>query len=319
MHFSTFFYLNINGHEDIEFVDINLETDIRLFIDPWLIENTNDSFSKQCTTVINSFFNCAFDCCISNDNERLFELLNFGHEPNETKLGLSQNQSSGKGATSKILYKVFKEISKKRLIKDGIIKNPMDLCLFIENFAEDRMSDLLTNILRKNLYEFTKLQCSYYNIPLSNTKVIIGSYWNENTLSWEEIEDYPLKANNLMLILVPKIFVRSKYLYSVSQYLQHKVLSQRQIYHKDNQTSLAKITYDKHGNILFDKPSKKSIYNAEIKGSPHKLYIEKYSKDNPNVLVDFRKYMCQKALLPESRLTDEQLNSIVYKRLSKIS
>jgi len=319
MHFSTFLNLNISGHEDIEFVDINLKTDIKLFLDPWLIENMNDSFSKQCTTVINSFFNYAFDCCTSNDNNKLFTLLNFGHEPNETKLGLSQNQSSGKGATSKILYKVFKEISKKRLIQDGFIKNQMDLCLFIENFAEDRMSDLLTNILRKNLYEFTKLQCSKYNIPLSNTKIVIGSYWNEDTLCWDEIEDYPLKVDNLMLILVPKIFVRSKYLYSVSQYLQHKILTQRQIYHQANETSLAKVTYDKYGNIIFGKPSKKSIYNSEIKGTRHKLYVEKYSRDNPDVLVDFRKYMTQKSLSSEARLTDEELNKIAYKISSKIS
>lgn len=319
MHLSNFFNLSISGHKDIDFVDVNLKTDIKLFIDPSLIENTKDSFSKQCTLVIDSFFNCIFDCCESNDNEKLFKLLDFGHEPNETKLGLSRNQSSGKGATPEILYEIFKEISKKNLIADGIVQTPMDLCVFVENFAEDRMSDLITNVLRKKLYDFTKLQCVKHNISLESTKETLGNYWNANTLSWETLEDYPLKADNFMLILVPKIFVRAKYFYSVGQYIQHKILSQRQIYHKVNETGLAKVTYDKYGNILFGKPSKKSVYNAEVRGTSRKIFVEDYSRDNPDILVDFRKFMAEKSVLPEVRLSNEELDRIVYKIIQKVS
>ncbi|MBW6411326.1 hypothetical protein [Clostridium weizhouense] len=319
MHFSNFFNLNLNGHEDIDFIDINLNTDIKLFIDPCIIENSNDSFSKECSYVINSFFDSIFNCCTSNNDYELYKLLDFGHEPNETKLGLSRHQSSGKGATSKVLYDIFKEVSNKNLIKDGIIANPMDLCVFVDNFAEDRLSDLLTNILRKKLYDFTKLQCKKLNIPLTDKKQVLGCYWDPHLNCWNTLEDYPLKANNLLLLLVPKTFVRPNYFYSVSQYLQHKVLSQRQTYHQVNQTSLAKITYDKHGNVVFKKPSKKSIYTAEIKGHPRKSYAQIYSKKNPDTLKDFRKYMLQKSLLPEAKLSNEELDRIVYKKSVKIS
>lgn len=318
MHFSNFFNLNIIGHEDIDFVDVNLKTDIKLFIDPCLIEGRNDIFSKDCELTINSFFNCIFDCCRSNNDDKLRQLLDFGHEPNETKLGLSRNQSSGKGASSEILYKIFKTISEKNLLSDGLIQNPMDVCLFIENFAEDRMSDLLTNVLRKKLYEFTEFQCKKHDIPLSSTKEVLGSYWNPKSSSWESMEEYPLKAKDRMLLLVPKFFVRPKYLYSVSQYLQHKILAERQIYHQANGTGLAKVIIDKLGNTAFGKPSKKDVYAAEIKGTRHKIFIERYSRDFPNTLIEFRKSMAQTSSLTLI-LSDEALDIIVYKKLSKAS
>lgn len=319
MHFGYFCGLNISGHEDIDFVDVNLKTDTKLFIDPCLIELAEDFFSKECTTVINSFFKSIFDCCISNNNESLYALLDFGHEPNETKLGLSQNQSSGKGASPEILFDIFKRVSRNNLIEDGLVQNPMDLCLFMENFAEDRMSDLLTNILRKKLYDFTKSQCKKHNVPLSDTKENMGCYWNPVTVSWETLVDYPLKAGNLTLILVPKAFVRRKYVYSVRQYLQHKILCQRQEFHQSNETSLAKVKFDKDGNTVYGKPSKKSIYAAEIKGTRHKQYVENYSRNNLAALIDFRKFMAQKSLLPEIRLTDEVLDRIVYRSLPSVS
>ena len=319
MHFSNFFSLNINGHEDIDFVDVNLETDIRLFIDPCLIELADDSFSKECTAVINSFFKSIFDCCISKNDKKLYALLDFGHEPNETKLGLSRNQSSGRGASPEILFDIFKRVTRDNLIGDGLVKNPMDLCLFIENFAEDRMSDLITNVLRKNLHDFTKSQCNEHEIPLSKTKEVLGSYWNPITLSWETLEDYPLKAGNLTLILVPKTIVRPKYVYSVGRYLQHKILCERQDYHQANGTSLAKVKHDKHGNIEYGKPSKKSIYEAEVKGTKHKQYAETYSRENLAALIDFRKLMSQKSLLLKIRLTDEVIDRIVYRRLLSIA
>ncbi|MEN6510012.1 MAG: hypothetical protein ABFD63_14735 [Smithella sp.] len=317
MHFSNFFGLKIRGHEDIDFVDVNLKTDTRLFIDPCLVEFANDSFSKECTSVIDSFFKTIFDCCVANDNARLYALLDFSHEPNETKLGLSQKQSSGKGASPEILLNIFKKVSK--LIRDGLIQNPMDLCLFVENFAEDRMSDLVTNILRKNLYDFTKTQCEKHKVLLSDTKENLGSYWDPDTLSWKSMVDYPLKAGNLTLMLVPKIFVCPSYIYSVGQYLQHKILCCRQEYHQTHETSLAKAKIDKHGNTVYEKPSKKSVYIAEVKGTNHKQYVENYSRENPADLIAFRKAMHQKLSLPGIRLTDEALNRVVYNLLSKAS
>ncbi|WP_110954506.1 hypothetical protein [Anaerosinus massiliensis] len=319
MHFSKYINLKINGHEDIDFVDVNLKTDTKLFIDPLLIECSNDIFSRHCTIVLNSFFNRVFECCKTNDDNGLQALLDFGHEPNETKLGLSRKQSSGKGASSDILHKIFKQVYEKNLISDGLVKSHKDLSLFIDNFAEDRMSDLITNILRKELYQFTKAQCCKHKIALESKKEIIGSYWDKDTLSWNLLEEYPLKAGNITLMLVPKFFVRQRFAYSVREYLQQKILVERQDYHQANKTSLAKIKQDKFGNMYYEKPSKKAIYEDEVRGTPHKQYVEDYSRKNPNSLLQFRKRMIKKSLLLELCLTNEQLDNIVYKKISKVS
>lgn len=319
MHFSDFNNLNIRGHQDIDFVDINLKTDTRLFLDPHIIDHTCDPFSKECSDGMNSFFGCIFDCCKSGDIHRLTELLDFGHEPNETKLGLSRGQSCGKGASQEILFNTFKKVSDTHLLEDGLVQNPMDLCLFTENFAEDRMSDLITNVLRMQLYDFTKLQCRKHNIKLSNTKEVIGSCWNPTKMSWEPVIDYPIKVNNRNLILIPKALVSPRYIYSVGTYLRHKILTQRQEYHKTNGTSLAKIKFDKHGNIIYGKPTKKDVYAAEVKGTRHKEYAEYYSRQNPYILTEFRQIMNQNVLLPGVRLSDATLDLIVYRKLKAVS
>lgn len=320
VHFSKHNSLKINGHEDIDFVDINLTTDTRLFIDPFLIEGRRNSFAQQCEYIMTSFFECIFVQCMNNDNHSLSALLDFGHEPNETKLGLSRNQSSGRGASKEILLDIFKQISNKKFLTNGLIQNPKDLCLFVENFAEDRMSDLVTNILRKQLYDFTRQQCQKHNIPLGNTKEILGNYWDPATNSWAELKDYPLKVADLSILLVPKNFVARRYVYSVGQYLQHRILTQRQSFHQENETRLAKLIVDKQGNRSFGKPSKREVYQHEVKGTKHKIFVVKYSQDNPEALKDFRTSMHRLATSSDLTLSDEELDMIVYKRrLAKAS
>jgi hypothetical protein len=106
-HFSGHFGLNISGHVDIDFIDINLNTDTHLYLDPCLLEGSADIFSKDCTEIINSFFDKIFDCCEQHDLDKLYSLLEFAHEPNETKLGISQNQSMGRGTTAEALFAIY--------------------------------------------------------------------------------------------------------------------------------------------------------------------------------------------------------------------
>lgn len=319
MHFSDYYNLEIDGHADIEFVDINLRTDTKLFLDPFLIESKKSNFASRCSQTINSFFKEVFACCKSGDDKTLRILLEFGHEPNETRLGLSRNQSGGRGASSEILYSIFKQISWENFFSQGLIENYKDVCLFVENFAEDRMSDLITNILRKELYIFTQEQSIKYNISLNSETELLGNYWSPKTLSWEELRGYPLKVDSLPVLLVPKNFVRSKYLYSVREYLQHKIIVERQDYHRENKTSLAIIKQDKNGNDYYDKPSKKEVYKEEIKGRKHKEYVKEYSLRNPGCLIEFRKQMEEKLSRESWALTDEQLDILVYRRMKKVS
>ena len=56
MNFSTFHRLPITGHKDIDFVDIRLETDTSLYVDPERIALSNHPISASASHCIDDFF-----------------------------------------------------------------------------------------------------------------------------------------------------------------------------------------------------------------------------------------------------------------------
>lgn len=314
MFISDFLNLNsITGHKDIEFIDIDLDRDTKLFIDPSLIAGSLDPWYTESNTTINSFFNNVFSCLRDNNNSKLKQLLDYGHEPNETKLGMSSGRPKGKGTTSDGLYDIFKTINTRNLLNDELIKNPMDLCVFVHDFGKDKMSDLVTNILRKQLNDFTLSQCHKHNIPVSPDKVNIGAYWNVNTNEWKTLIDNTLLINDKPILLVPKSIVRDEYIYSINTYLTKKVIEFVQDYHLKNETSLCRFRVLKNGNSYYEKPSKKKLYKIELKDSTYKDYVTSKTLENPCLIVDFRNEISRRIALGDYTLSNSKLDEIVYR------
>ena len=48
--------LEISGHNDIDFIDIDFYQDTLLFLDPCLIECCGDEFSQKCSRTISDYF-----------------------------------------------------------------------------------------------------------------------------------------------------------------------------------------------------------------------------------------------------------------------
>lgn len=72
------------------------------------------------------------------------------------------------------MIKNFKPLEK--LVSDiSTIKKAQDLLIFLPGFAEDGMSDLLTNILHELLNEFTIQQMQLYDIK-SNAEIEFYSW-----------------------------------------------------------------------------------------------------------------------------------------------
>lgn len=135
-HFSSKVGLEISGHQDVSFIDIDLTTDVELYIDPTLIEIVDNSWSNVAEHVINDFFTNVFDCCRLKNHERLRELVAFGSEPNETKLGQSTKQSRGKGTRPENLFNIFRSISDQYLVEKNMIKKPAELAIFVRNLPK---------------------------------------------------------------------------------------------------------------------------------------------------------------------------------------
>lgn len=313
MHFTNFFNINnSNGHRDLNFIDIDLDKDTKLFIDPSLINGLLDDFCENSNNTITSFFNCIFDNFKNNNTEALKLLLNYGHEPNETKLGMSSGKPKGKGTTSDGLYDIFKDIAHRNLMDYELIEDPMDLCVFVHKFAEDKMSDLITNVIRNQLYQFTVAQCNNYGISLSENKTNLGKYWDIDASDWKTLYDYALLVNEKPILLVPKNIVRDKYIYSVNQYFNIKILEFRQQYHLSNQTSLCRLKTTKNRGSFYVKPSKKKLRKVEVGEMASKDFVTEITKKNPQLIKDFRSETKRRIALGDFSISNDKLDEIVY-------
>lgn len=312
MYISEKLGLTIEGHKDIDFVDININTDVALYIDPTLIDGLPTSWCKETKEILLNFFGNAFECCKTKNYSRLYKLVAFGREPNETKLGLSIEKSQGKGTGSDHLYTIFKSVADQCLIEKGLIELPSELCVFVNDFAEDRMSDLVTNIIRRQLYKFTVQQCEKLGVELAKEICGIGYYWDADSERWQALFGSPLYVNGKKILLVPKIIVRKKFIVSAAQYLQKHVLTQRQSYHLAKVTEWCHKKYNKSKGYYYAPPTKKELYEKEVKGHDHKTFIRDFAMDNPKMAGFFRKRQVSEKDIWKYVLSDHELDYYVY-------
>lgn len=316
LNFTDFFRIDAeDGHAKLDFIDIDVENDTELFLEPTLIESLDGEWYKECSNLIDNFFDNLFAEYSNGNKTRILELLDCAHEPNETRLGWGDKESirkGGRGNTASNLYDIFKEIINANLLKNGLIKTPMDLCVFVHDFAEDGMSDLVTNIIRRKLSEFTLEQCNKYGIRLDDDPICIGKAWNRTSQSWEDVITKSIVINGRPILLVPKNIVRRRYIYSIEQYMNRKIIEHRQKYHVDNDTPLAVHRTNKDGKTIIDKPSKKVVREKDIGDTPSKDYARDYTVDNMELIVEYRDEIKQKSKLGQYILRDEELDDILY-------
>jgi len=311
--------MDISGHQNIDFIDIDLDTDTELYIDPTLIDGLPVPWCVETKKVLDDFFENVFDCCKRKNYGGLHELVGFGKEPNETKLGQSVEQSCGKGSKPASLFRVFKSVTEQCLIEKNIVKRPSELCIFVNNFAEDRMSDLITNVIRKQLYEFTLQQCEKHNVQIAGEKHDIGKYWDTDLKKWHPLVVSPLIVDGRKILLVPKITVRKKFIVSVGQYIQKFVLTHRQAHHLEHLTKLVHPSYSKKRGHYYKPPTKRELRQIEVKGHEYKALARNFAEQNQDISDGFRTKQIAEKDIWDYVLSDEELNYYVYGRRQRIA
>ena len=200
------------GQGTLPFIDVDVSRDTALFIDPAAIANLNSEWANSCTAAVKSYFQRVLDKVVAGDRSGARTLLSFLHEQNATHLGHS-SVSKGSGVGPGLATRFYKELSTSQAVASGLVKDLEDTALLIEGVREDRISDVVTNIIRRQLIEFTQGSANFYGIPLA-TGVAVGSYWDVSTKKWvQQTFDLPVTPHG-PLILVPKAIVRKSLLLS---------------------------------------------------------------------------------------------------------
>lgn len=284
------------GHNRFDFLDVNINDDNLMFIDPILIENQDAEWFKEADSTIQSFFDELYAAYRNHDDRVKQKLLSHAGEQNGTRLGYG-NGHNGKGNTVQGLLHTFSPLDS--LISDiETIGKPTDLTVLLPGFSEDGLSDMLTNVIHDNLNKFTMSQFAMRGIDSNSNRSFWT--WNRRKKSWEYVTRPSYCVNGRELLLVPKQIVRKNYLFSMDQYFQRIILGRMQ----------------REDRYMFEgKPiPKKDILKQKRFTGEHWEYDEtiSYTKENNDALDEYHRelpfYYLENGRIP----TDEDLDKCIY-------
>jgi hypothetical protein len=293
MYVSEYLKLSVKGHSNFDFVDVFLNDDNRLFIDPYLIERSTDDWSQQALIAINTFFDKLFEE-LKSGNMLTSGLFDHAHEQNATKLGYG-NGHNGKGKTPDGLMESLKKLC---ILVEEIptISRAQDIPVLVEGFAEDCMSDLLTNILYEKLWLFTAQQMKKYGREADDYSVFVA--WDIGKCKWVKFEHPCWLHNGREILLVPKWIIRKNYLFNVHQYLMRIIIERMK--NEEGKRDL----------------SKKSIRANIARSSEHWEYEEviEYTKEHPDALEEYHFRLPQFYNQAGGCMTEGELDEVIYNR-----
>jgi hypothetical protein len=203
--FSNLFEIN-KRQSELDFVDILIDTDIRLYIDPFALSVEDDDWSMECNDLVVGFFQNLVDSIRGGNLSRARDLLSNLHEPNQTRLGLSSMRPRGRGVGHRQSRDVYQAFANSKAIESGLLKDLSDCELFIDGIGHDKISDMTTNVIRRKLIDFTKEQCQKWFVPMQHSPT--GPWWDQDRKLWRSSYDYLPVYRGEPLILVPKRSVR---------------------------------------------------------------------------------------------------------------
>lgn len=172
-----------NTDSTIDFNDINVLTDNRLFIDPFKIKRSNTDLSRKCSEKLIDFFSTATK--FVKEEKALDDLFDKLNECNETCLGWSKGSPQGTGVSGKLGHQLNLALKRHPLILNNVMQDVEDISIFLEDFGSDRVSDICTRIILLELAEYTEKWCEDLKIPCALT-LKEKHYWNDSTHTWDK-------------------------------------------------------------------------------------------------------------------------------------
>lgn len=270
------FNIPSNAHENLPFVNVDTDTDKRLFIDPGLVRKAKDPISRLACVVGDSFVSELMKAYGNGCNEwKLLKLYGHCHEPNYTRLGYG-NGSNGKARTPEGLLKIFAPIDD--WLKHSVhLTRPEDFPLCLPEFSNDNMSDLETNL---NVWVLNRFTLTLYKKYGSTIAYLAypkepAFYWDFQRKIWRVLQEPMLHVNGKPLLLVPKWWVTPD-VYSRPEVFIRHVLA-------------VKLMLERYRGEK--GPSKKDFINS-LPGTSQEI-VNRYLQECPDLLEQFHKYLDQ--------------------------
>jgi len=239
MRFSEVFGLQ-KSQAELDFVDIDLDSDTPLFVDPFALSIRKDAWSDHCTQHLLSFFQTAIAAIHDENEDRAKHVLNHLSEPNETRLGLSKGLPSGRGVSGKQALDLYDALCDSEAARTGILQEIAECDLFIPGIGHDKISDITTNVIRGPLLEYTRNQCLLHGMPLREG-VSGGRIWDMGMEDWTSVYATLPVYDDRRILLVPKASVRFHMCLDSQEYYNHYMINFLQAEYTEAASSLAQV------------------------------------------------------------------------------
>lgn len=210
---------------ELEFVDVDIRNDTKLFVDPMALTYIESDWAEECVSLIQDFFSEVMDSIQSGDSSRARRLLASLSEPNEAHLGLSKGRSAGSGVGDVLAHEIYDALVSSRASSTGLLSDLQDTILFVDSIGHDRVSDITINIIRSQLITFTQDVCRYYLIPMK-PGVSSGRLWDRQKSAWtQNTVELPVPTKGgPPLLLIPKSIARRRGIFDPGEYYTHYIL-----------------------------------------------------------------------------------------------
>lgn len=283
MKFSEHYGLG-KHQSQLDFIDISLEGDIPLYIDPTSFVSRTDDWSDYCHSLIISFFQNLIDLIRLADRNKAIDLLSKLSEPEETMLGVSKTGNKGRGIGAIQSAVLYDSLSRSRAVQTGMLQDLSDLSLFIPNIGMDKVSDITTNIIRGALIEYTQAQCELHEIPMQ--LVASGFYWDKSRKAWDQSQVELPVANNKKILLVPKFSARYTVCGDHSRFYDHEVLTFLKYYHLEAGDALVTVITSKHSE-------RRDVFKTTLRQHypKSKDFLADFCAEHPEVIDAFKARM----------------------------
>lgn len=282
MRFSRRFHLS-KTQAELDFVDVDVNGDVKLFIDPFAIARRTDLFSQRCHTTIVSYFDRLLNAVRNGDHALATELVSFLREPNEIRLGLSEHRPQGAGIGRFQAQQLIEALQASAAVRTGFLNHLEESDLMIDGIGPDKISDLATNVIRAHLAEYTNDQCVLLGVPVE--QAALPPHYSLAEARWVS-EYFPLPVvSGRPVLLVPKTFVRVYPAYNPGSYYRHHVLPYLQAEHLDANSALVHVL--KNGKRVVHKKSLEAIFPLT------KDNLFQFSREHPEVLRRYRERLIE--------------------------
>lgn len=288
MRFSKYFGLN-QKQAELDFVDIDVSRDTRLFLDPYSIQIKDNEFSSRSADQIKTYFSAVMEALRANDLDHARYLTSHLSEPRETFLGFSKGQPKGRGVGRFQADQLLSAFRRSRAFQSGMLSDLAEAELFIDGISSDKISDLTTNVIRKSLIEYTQAECHLHGIQLERA-VACAPVWDEVERDWHHgYAPLPI-VDGLPVILVPKYFVRWRPSLDSQEFYNHHMIEFLRDDLIAKGSSLVR---------LFKKSKRPFIAKTTVKERHPfvKDHLAKFARENPQVLEAYKQIQGAKGAL----------------------